>query len=251
MPELRSGPFAAWTRAWLAGQASPDDVLAAVTGDDAPHRVESADGDPRVTGLGTLLDLLAACRREDAPPRLVLPAAGDVRGVPGPAPFRAAALEAGEAVVCGRLGAVPDVVEYHPSSAPATVTWLVHVVEALPPDHQSVPDAQYELTTAIRESASVLAAADVGRWRDEIADLLHDARRAGERLVLPRGYPARAVALLAQAERMHAVLELAAGDPVGGAVDQHGIGIRAGALRPLATAVRRARVTAYNATAAD
>jgi hypothetical protein len=55
--------------------------------------------------------------------------------------------------------------------------------------------------------------------------------------------------MLAQAERMQAVLDLVADDPIGGAVDTHGVGVRAGALRPLATAVRRARLTAYNATA--
>ena len=40
-------------------------------------------------------------------------------------------------------------------------------------------------------------------------------------------------------------------DPLGGAVDQHGIAARAAALRPLATAVRRARVAAFNAPLAN
>lgn len=232
-----------WTRAWFAGAVAPDDVLDAVAAGDAPHTVEG------VAGLGTLLDLLAAFRRENATVRLVLPAAGDVRGLPGPADFRTAALEAGEGVVCGRLGAVPSVVEYYPSSAPPTVTWLVSAVEPVAADFVQLQDAQYDLTTAIRESATVLAAADVGRWRDELGAALRDARRAGERLVLPPDYPPRAVALLAQAERMQAVLDLAADDPVGAAVDQHGVAVRAGALRPLATTIRRARLAAYNATA--
>ncbi|GAB2466089.1 hypothetical protein [Jatrophihabitans fulvus] len=243
MSDLRSGPLAAWARAWVAGAASPDEVLDAVAGDDAPHRVTGSLGD------GALLDLLAALRRAGEPCRLVLPAAGDVRGLPGPAEFRDAALEAGEAIVAGGLGAVPEVVEFHPSSAPAAVTWWVYDVHPAPPDFQSVPDAQYELTTAIRESASVLAAAEVGAWRDELSAALGDARRAGERLNLPPGYPPRAVALLAQAERMQAVLDLALADPVGGAVDTHGVGVRAAALRPLATAVRRGRATGYNADA--
>lgn len=246
MSDLRSGRLAVWARAWLAGggtAVAPDDVLDAVTGDDAPHGVTG------IAGLGSLLDLLAAIRREDAPVRLVLPAAGDVRGLPGPTEFRDAALAAGEAIVCGRLGAVPEIVEYYPSSRPTTVTWQVQTVDPVPGDYVPLADAQYELATAIRESASTLAAADVGRWRDELGDLLADARRAGERLVLPRDYPQRAVTLLAQAERMQAVLDLAADDPVGGAVDQHGVAVRAGALRPLATAVRRARLAAFNATA--
>jgi hypothetical protein len=107
------------------------------------------------------------------------------------------------------------------------------------------------LTTAIRESASALSAADVAGWVDDIADTLHDARRAGERLNLPPGFPPRAVALLAQAERLQAVLDLAFTDPTGGAIDRTGIAARAAALRPLAAAVRRARVAGYNAEAQD
>jgi hypothetical protein len=82
-----------------------------------------------------------------------------------------------------------------------------------------------------------------------VGGALADARRAGERLRLPPGHPPRAVALLAQAERMHAVLQLAALSPAGGAVDASGIAARSAALRPLETAVRRARVAGYNAGA--
>jgi len=76
---------------------------------------------------------------------------------------------------------------------------------------------------------------------------LAHARRAGERLDLPSGYPSRAVALLAQAERMDDVLRIALLDPVGGAIDRTGVAARTDALRPLVTAVRRARVAGYNA----
>jgi hypothetical protein len=48
---------------------------------------------------------------------------------------------------------------------------------------------------------------------------------------------------------MHAVLELAAADPEGGAVDRFGMSARASALRPLEAAVRRARLAGYNARA--
>ena len=49
-----------------------------------------------------------------------------------------------------------------------------------------------------------------------------------------------AVALLAQAERMQAVLDLASEDPVGGAFDRLGMNARGAVLRSLRTAVRRA-----------
>jgi hypothetical protein len=59
------------------------------------------------------------------------------------------------------------------------------------------------------------------------------------------------VALLAQAERLQAVLDLALSDPAGGAIDRMGMAARTSALTPLATAVRRARLAGYNAEVRD
>jgi hypothetical protein len=249
VPALRSGPLAAWAAAFFAGRVSIDQAADAVSGTDAPHQV---GGLPAFAfELAPLREVLVAWRRAGGSVRVVLPVAGDVRGVPGPAPFRSAALERGEAVVGPGLGVVPEVVEFAPSSAPTTVLWQAFAVESAPPDYISVADAQYELTTAIRQSASALSAADVAGWIDDIADTLHDARHAGERLNLPPRFPSRAVALLAQAERLQAVLDLAFSDPTGGAIDRTGIAARTSALRPLATAVRRARLAGYNAEARD
>lgn len=244
MSRLRSGYLAAWTAAWFRGQIGPDEVVDAVTGDDAPHLVSGLALD-----LVPLRDVLAMWRRESTEVRLVLPVAGDVRGVPGPAEFRAAALAAGEGAYSGTLGIVPQITEYYPSSAPTTVVWQAYVVEPVPVDYVQVSDIQYELTTAIRDTATALLAADVAGSAGDVTDALHDARHAGEQLELPPGFPSRAVALLAQAERMQAVLDLAAEDPAGGAVDRFGMSARDSALRPLATAVRRARLAGYNATA--
>ena len=230
---LRCGLVVAWVDAWRAGLVGADSVLDAIQGEDAPHRA----------GDGSLLPVLLRVR--EAQPRLVLPVAGDVRGLPGPAPFRHAALEAGEAVVAGPLGLVPSVLDIAATSAPASVRWDAFDVEPAPPDPQSVAQAQYELGEAIRACARELAAAEVAGRADPAA--LASARRAGERLDLPPGHPPRAVALLAQAQRLQAVLNLAAADPVGGAHDGHGARLREQALRPLATAVRRARLAGFNA----
>lgn len=247
MPVVRSGPLAAWAAAFFAGRVSIDQAADAVTGGDAPHQV---GGLPAYdVELVPLREVLVAWRRGGGSVRVVLPVAGDVRGLPGPAAFRSAALEHGEAVVGPGLGVVPEVIDYAPSSAPCTVIWQAFPIEAVPADYLSLADAQYELTTAIRESASALSAADVAGWMDDVADTLHDARRAGERLNLPPGFPSRAVALLAQAERLQAVLDLAFSDPTGGAIDRTGIAARTAALQPLATAVRRARIAGYNAAA--
>jgi hypothetical protein len=247
MSRLRSGPFAAWTSAWLAGAVSADDVLAAVRGADASHQVRPV---PPASATA-VIDLLATWRRAAAPVRLVLPVPGDVRGLPVDTDVRAAALEAGEAVVGGGLTAVPQVFVHEVSSAPSAVVWEAFAVgEAVAHDLQ-LGEAQHDLTTAIRECATALAAAGVAGAAGDVGPSLGSARRAGERLNLPPGWPPRAVALLAQAERLQAVLDLAEDDPVGGAIDRAGITARQEALRPLATAVRRARMAAYNANLVD
>jgi hypothetical protein len=251
MSRRRCGPLAAWTGAWLAGACGADDVIAAVTGADAPHLVGGLAGfDPEPVGLAELLIAWRhGQRRGHSSVRLVAPVAGDVRGLPGPAAFRSAALEAGEAVCGPGVGVVAQVIDHFPSSAPTSVMCQAFAVEASPPDHQQLSEAQYDLTTAIRESATALSAADVAGWVDDVAADLHDARRAGEILNLPPDFPSRAVGLISQAERLQAVLDLAATDPTGGAIDRTGIAARAEGLRPLATAVRRARLAGYNALA--
>jgi hypothetical protein len=241
---LRSGVLAAWMSAWFAGDAGPDEVVDAITGDDAAHQVSGLGLD-----LVALRDVLVTWRRANHPVRLVLPVPGDLRGMPGPAEFRSAALDAGEAVCSGELALVPEITEYYPSSAPTAVVWHAHLVEPAPPDYLQLGEVGWELAQAIRDTATALRAADVAGSTTDVADALHDVRRAGEHLNLPPGFPPRAVALLAQAERMHAVLELAAADPEGGAVDRFGMSARAAALRPLEVAVRRARLAGYNVRA--
>ena len=177
-----------------------------------------------------------------------LPGPGDLRGVPGPSGFRAAALEAGEAVFGGGFGLVPEIMAANPaSSARPYVRWRAFAVEAPPPDHIDVGEAQHELTAAIRRHGPGPAGRGcVRRLRRGWGRTRRGA--PGRRATRPAdGYPSRAVALLAQAERMDGVLRIALLDPVGGAIDGMGVVARTEALRPLVTAVRRARVAGYNA----
>ena len=242
---VRSGVLAAWTSAWLAGEAAYDDVVARVTGDDEPHRVTGLPGVAGETPLGWALPVL----RERSPEgvRAVLPVAGDPRGLPGPGPFTTAALAAGEAVVGRGLGLVPRVTE-HGSVADRTCTvlWTAYELVEPVPDPLTVPEAEHDLTAATRDAASALAALDVASWRPEVADELARMRR-GVTPELPPGHDGRAVRLLASADRLAAVLDLARADAPGGAVTGAEARARDDALRPLATAVRRARQAAYNA----
>src|SRR5579875_3322101 len=156
MARTRSGPLAAWTAAWVAGRVSLDQVVDAVTGTDAPHEVVALDAD-----TVSLHEVLVAWRRTGMPVRVVLPVPGDVRGLPGPADFRTAALDAGESVHAPGLGIVPQVTEYAPSSNPTSVVWHAYCTEPAPPDPLDLGQAQYELSSAIRECATALIAADV------------------------------------------------------------------------------------------
>jgi hypothetical protein len=242
---VRSGVFAAWTSAWLAGEAAYDDVVSRVTGADEPHRVTGLPGVDGDQPLGWVLPVLRERSADGV--RAVLPGPGDPRGLPGPGPFTTAALAAGEAVVGRGLGLVPRVTD-HGSAQDRTccVLWTVFPIAEPAPDPLTVAEAEFELTTATRDAASAIAALDVASWRPEVADGLARMRR-GISPDLPPGHESRAVRLLATAERLAAVLDLAGADAPGGAVNGAEARARDAALRPLATAVRRARQAAYNA----
>jgi hypothetical protein len=242
---VRSGVLAAWASAWLAGEAAYDDVVARVTGADEPHRVTGLPGVDGAAPFGWVLPVL----RERSPEgvRAVLPAAGDPRGLRGPGPLTTAALAAGEAVVGRGLGLVPRVTEHGTvEDLTCSVLWTAYELVEPAPDPLTVPEAEHELTAATREAASALAALDVASWRPEVADGLAKVRR-GVTPELPPGHDARAVRLLASADRLATVLDLARADAPGGAVTGAEARSRDDALRPLATAVRRARQAAYNA----
>ena len=270
--------LATWTTAWLAGDTSFDDVLEAMDRSGARHVVQGltaatarglvdggrelprarldaghsleprqAPADADLAGQDRIGAVLIAWRAVTDSVRVVLPVPGDVRGVPGPGDFGAAALAAGQAVIGGGVGLVPSGGEPTASSATPTVVWTAYAIGAAAPDVLQLSEAEHELTAAMRETATLFRAADLTGSRSGVGDDLVRARRAGEHLDLPPGFPSRAVALAAQAERLSAVLDIAGRDTYGGAVDRDGIGTRAEALRTLAGTVRRARQAAYNA----
>jgi hypothetical protein len=209
--------------------------------------------------------------------RLSLPVPGDLRGL-GPAVdagFRDIALDAGQAAVGPGFALSYLLAPQTPSSAGRSVIWhrgdllpqlpdqalpdqalhgarasqpLNPGTEFQPSDYVPLHDAEHELTEAIRETASLLAARDAPSWLSDVAPALANARRAGEKLHLPSSHPPRAVRVLAQAERMAAVFDVIDADR-SGEVTAAGMQERAEVLAPLRTAVRRALVAGYNAAA--
>jgi hypothetical protein len=239
----RSALLASWATTWLAGRASTGAVIAAVTEHDEPHLLEAG---------GELPDLLAELRdRGAAGLRLVLPVPGDPRGLPGPGALTDAALTAGEAVLaqgCG-LGAVP-LVSVHGSETDGFTTlvrWRVFACPAgVPEPRGTARQVEHDLADAVREAAATLARLDVASLSPRAAARLAEVRDPRSTMRLPRTYPASAQHLLAQAERLALVLEIA-GEDDGASVDAGSARERREVLRSFAAAVRRARVAAVNA----
>ncbi|HVU74133.1 MAG TPA: hypothetical protein VHE83_14305 [Mycobacteriales bacterium] len=252
LPGARSGLLVAWGSAWLAGNVSLDAAAAAISEADDEH--ETADG----AGVESLLGGL----RADGVTRLelLLPVAGDVRGLPEPGgAFARAALEAGEAVLprgaARRRGLVPAQRRVGPEGDQLVITtWSAYPIatsELLDPPPLTASEADGELTEVLAASTRVLQSLSVARYHEgldaPLAAMRERTRRGQEPAsALPPGYPPRAVALLARADRLQTVLTLALADE-GGARTSSEAENRAATLRQLATAVRRARLAAYNA----
>ena len=252
-----SASLAVWSAAWLAGSAAADDVLDALAPWSEAHDVVAADtATAAVTDLPTpdragagLAALLVLARRRSVPTgpdaRLVMPVAGDVRGLPGPVALRTAAMEAGEcAVLAGPgLATVPAPV------ADGVLRWTVHLVDDVPPSaHPSLSDAEHDLRSSVRDAADTLAAMDVAKPRAGVREEIADTLRRRPRPTWPAGTPGRPLRVLQHADEVEAILVAASGDEPGGAMSASAALARTDALRPLATAVRAARVAAVAET---
>lgn len=244
----RCAVLASWGSAWLAGNVSFDEVLDAVgrgMRDRAGWGFEAVELNPVGTAL---MDF----RRAGAQVlTLALPVPGDVRGLAGSAPFRAQALAAGEAVFGTGYGVTVAVGPEVATSAGREVVWHrteITDLSELARDPVSMADAEHDLAEAIRDTASIFAQRGAATWLSDIAPALSDARRSGERLNLPSSHPQRGVRLVAQAERLAAVLAVVDADD-SGELNNHAANDRRIALAPLRIAVRRALLAGYNSPA--
>jgi hypothetical protein len=244
----RSTRFTSWTRAWRAGLVPYDDLPEEIALDEE-HLVADAPGAWTEVPLGETLSLLAKLHPNDI--RVVLPAPGDPAGLPGPGAFTGAALEAGEGVIAGHLGFVPEVREYTSGSGDvfATVVWRVYELPAIQagPLGPSCGEAEGDLNAALLEATTALTRLDVAQWRPELAGALAALRRPDSSTELPPGYDQRARRLFARANTLDRVLSLADESAPGGAVNSYEARSRDEVLRPLARACRRALVAACNA----
>lgn len=253
-----------WAGVWLSGDAAPDEVIDALNA-WAPLHLVFADDDAAASAAGLpgsgaggatgAAALLTAVRRADpvdtAGIRLVLPAPGDVSGLPAGTAFATAALAAGEGVLVGAPGA-PGIGLVPTVEGPDVLRWTVFAVPTLPdaPDRPGLGEAEFTMREAVRDAAATLTGIPTvgtdGRRSDpraEIAEAI--AQHARHRY--PESLPVRAVRILDSADQVSAILDVAA----------RGAGLQAGsmsaatsreaALRPLLTTVRQARLGAVAA----
>ena len=244
----RSTRFVTWVRSWRAGLVPYDEVPDEVA-DGEEHLAGDAPGTWTEVPLREVLPLFAKLHPDEI--RVVLPAPGDPRGLPGPGAFTGAALLAEEAVVAGCHGLVPEVRQHTSGSGDVFETVLWRFFE-LPPAEAAEPaagpaEAEGELNAALAEATAQLARLDVAQWRPELAGALATLRRPDFAGDLPPGYDARARRLYARATVLDGVLALAGQSAPGGAVTGYEARQRDEALRPLTTACRRALAAACNA----
>jgi hypothetical protein len=243
----RSTRFVAWVRAWRAGLVPFDELAGEIAGDEE-HLVADAPGTWTDVPLRDGLPVFAKLHPDDI--RLVLPAPGDPRGLPGPGPMTGAALVAGEAVMTPDLGIVPEVRRHTSGSGMTfeTVLWRVFAVPEYRAGFQIAPaEAEAELTAALAEATTQLTRLDVAQWRPELAGALQALRRPESTATLPPGFDPRARRLFARASVLDQVLALAEHSAPGGAVNGYEAQQRDAALRPLTQACRQALAAACNA----
>src|SRR5882757_8697873 len=171
--------LSAWSNAWLAGLAAPDDVLDALSQWAPRHSVTAYDSVaagrtglpwPDLTDAGAV-SLLQTLRTAAGPATgapaitVALPVPGDVRGLAAGTQFQADAVTAGEALIVARgaseaIGLVPDFdyaddeedEDYDPE--PRALAWTVFSLPSAPVgDHLDLGQAEYELRAAVRSAA--------------------------------------------------------------------------------------------------
>ncbi|HEY3606490.1 MAG TPA: hypothetical protein VGL06_03270 [Pseudonocardiaceae bacterium] len=253
-----SATMVVWTSAWLHGAAAADDVLDALQSWVESHEVTAHDQTTAdLLGLpappdrgGSPALLLAAARRLGSKAgELVLPVAGDLRGLRGHASFAAAALHAGEAAVlttspdaAAELGVTSDIGLVPEHVADGVLRWTAFRLLSAPlADPTPLGEAEHELSGAMRAAATALVELDVARHRPGVREEISAVVEGQPRSPWPPGMPSRALRVLQRAGEVAAILQVATSDDPGGAVSASAIRRHAEALRPLDHAVRTAR----------
>lgn len=225
-----SAVLATWLDSVRAGHVGPDELADAVRRDDPRHLVVGLpDHD--------VLELQEVPAALTGRISLALPAPGDPLGLGGPADFNLAAIEAGQAVVVGPVGLVPQV-------DARTVVWQAYPAEQVP--WVDARETAADLKVALVQVTRRLVDLEVAAWQPEIPDLLLNLRHRAP-LPFPRGCDPRRVETAERAVLCLDIIELARSGE-GGAVSAYEMDRRRSALGDLDRAARRALVGACSST---
>jgi hypothetical protein len=253
----RSAALAAWGSAVLAGSASIDDAVTIVQGTDLPHAVDLSNV-PFEAPVPGLVGLFAALRRGGVTRlRLLLPAEGDLAGLPGPPNFNSAALDVGECVVSEDgvpCGFVPIIMRHgHPDSeddldSALSVVWCALPIRERAPAGglADLSESRRLLLTTLQEASATLENLEVAAWAGDPAPGLEHVRHRSVSAEMPPGTPSRAASVLDLAWRVQTVVAIARRDD-GGAINTWESEQRLQALRRLDVVSRHAVVAAVNA----
>ncbi|MGC0364064.1 hypothetical protein ABH922_002048 [Rhodococcus sp. 27YEA15] len=217
-----SATLTVWAASWLAGDTAPDDVIDALAEWAPMHLLGAADQQtaerheldwPGVTASGVSA-LLRILRTENTDIRLVLPTAGDVRGLPVGTDFARAAISAGEGVQIGTtgepgMGLVPVV------EGPDVMRWTLYPIPAVAahPGQCSLREAEYALRQAVREAADALGSLQTvatGTRGSDARALIAEAMQAQARHRWPAALSPRHLQVLDTADNVAAILDVAA-----------------------------------------
>lgn len=256
-----SATLAVWAASWLAGDAAPDDVIDALAVWAPMHLIGAADAETAVrhdlewpeltaSGVPTLLRIL---RAEDGDVRLVLPAAGDVRGLPVGTEYARAAVAAGEGIQIGTagkpgLGLVPS------REGPDVLRWTIFSIPIVVDSAESMGlrEAEFELRQAVREAADVLASLPTvatGMPGADARTLVADAVQAQAKHRWPASLSPRHLQVIDTADTVAAILTVAAAVATEQAPSASTAHTREVLLRRLWDVVRVARVASANSVA--
>lgn len=252
-----------WAASWLAGASSPDDVIDAVQSWAPMHLVGANDPEAAMrwdlpwpdlqdAAPVVLLRIARGLSSEDPETQftLVLPAPGDVRGLPTGTDFAGAAIDAEEGILIGApgrpgVGLVPTV------EGPDVLRWTIFPIPAIPPavEQMGLGEAEFEMRRAVREAADTLASMRGGYTGDDDdpRDRIEDELAAISGISYPPSTPERALRIFDTADQVAAILTVA-GESSGRAQTAAGAAAREETLRPLWSAIRAARLGAVTAT---
>jgi hypothetical protein len=273
-----SATLSVWANAWLAGQAAPDDVLDALSCWAPTQSVTAYDAvaaghtglpwpDIHDAGIVSLLQTLrrAAGRSSTGTSSItvVLPIAGDVRGLPPGTQFGRDAIGAGEAVIVAHpddpgkaVGLVPEF-DYDEADDElvvpelAALSWTVYSLPSVPViDHIELGEAEYDLRLAVRSAADALTTIGLGTTGVDVDDprgMVEQLLESNRHHQIPEPAPSRALRVLENAAHVDAIIAVSAGLSRIGTQSLSEAQIATDALRPLAGVVRSARMAALSA----